>query len=190
MPFVYADFDQAQLDAAYNNSAHVGQARRDAYVGAWVARSAELRATRPHRHSLAYGPSPREVLDFVPCGKPGAPTFAFIHGGYWQMNDKESSFHLAAGVVPHGINFVNLDYTLAHRHGLAYGPSPREVLDFVPCGKPGAPTFAFIHGGYWQLNDKESSFHLAAGVVPHGINFVNLDYTPVSYTHLTLPTKA
>jgi arylformamidase len=113
MPFVYADFDQAQLDAAYNNSAHVGQARRDAYVGAWMARSTELRGTLAHRHGLAYGPSPREVLDFVPCGKPGAPTFAFIHGGYWQLNDKESSFHLAAGVVPHGINFVNLDYTLA-----------------------------------------------------------------------------
>ena len=113
MALVYGDFDQAGLDAAYNNSAHVGAQRRDVYVGGWATRSAELRAQMPHQHSLAYGDSPREVLDFVPCGRPGAPTFAYIHGGYWQLNDKESSFQVAGGVVPHGINFVNIDYTLA-----------------------------------------------------------------------------
>ena len=113
MPLVYGDFDQAGLDAAYNNSAHVGPERRAAYVGAWAARSAELRDRLSHQHSVAYGDSPREVLDFVPCGRPGAPTFAYIHGGYWQMNDKETSFHVAGGVVPHGINFANLDYSLA-----------------------------------------------------------------------------
>lgn len=113
MPLVYGDFDQAGLDAAYNNSAHVGPEKRTAYVGAWAARSTELRGRLAHQHSLAYGDSPREVLDFVPCGRPGAPTFAYIHGGYWQMNDKETSFHVAGGVVPHGINFANLDYSLA-----------------------------------------------------------------------------
>lgn len=113
MPLVYGDFDQAGLDAAYNNSAHVGPEKRAAYVGAWAARSADLRGRMAHQHSLSYGDSPREVLDFVPCGRPGAPTFAYIHGGYWQMNDKETSFHVAGGVVPHGINFANLDYSLA-----------------------------------------------------------------------------
>jgi arylformamidase len=113
MPLVYGEFDQAGLDAAYNNSAHVGTEKREAYVGGWAARSAELRARTPHQHSLAYGDSPRQVLDFVPCGRPGAPTFAYIHGGYWQLNDKENSFQVAAGVLPHGINFANLDYTLA-----------------------------------------------------------------------------
>ncbi|MFO0293000.1 MAG: alpha/beta hydrolase [Rhodospirillales bacterium] len=113
MTLVYGEFDQAGLDAAYNNSAHVGVARREAYVGAWVTRSAALRRELPHQHSISYGDGAREVLDFVPCGRPGAPTFAYIHGGYWQMNDKESSFHVAGGVLPHGMNFANLDYTLA-----------------------------------------------------------------------------
>lgn len=113
MPKIYGEFDQAELDAAYNNTAHVGQAKRDAYVGAWTRRSDELRAQLKHERNIPYGPSPREVLDWVPCGRPGAPTFAFIHGGYWQWNDKESSFHLAGGVIPHGVNFVNLEYTLA-----------------------------------------------------------------------------
>lgn len=113
MPSVYRDFDQAALDAAYNNTAHVGQAKRDAYVGAWAQRSEALRSSLKHERNIPYGPSPREVLDWVPCGKAGAPTFAFIHGGYWQWNDKESSFHIAGGVLPHGINFVNLEYSLA-----------------------------------------------------------------------------
>jgi len=113
MPRVYRDFDQAALDAAYNNTAHVGQARRDAYVAAWARRSDELRGQLEHKRNIPYGPSPREVLDWVPCGRPGAPTFAFIHGGYWQWNDKESSFQIAGGVIPHGINFANIEYTLA-----------------------------------------------------------------------------
>jgi len=113
MQFVYRDFDQAGLDAAYNNSAHVGMAKRDAYVTGWRQRSEDLRSKLPHERNISYGPSPREILDWVPCGKPGAPTLAFIHGGYWQLNDKESSFQIAAGVLPHGINFVNLEYSLA-----------------------------------------------------------------------------
>lgn len=113
MPLVYGDFDQAALDAAYDNSAHVGPEKRAAYVGGWAARSDELRARVPHQADLAYADGPREVLDFVPCGRPGAPTFAFIHGGYWQYNDKRSSMHLAAGVLAHGINFANVEYTLA-----------------------------------------------------------------------------
>lgn len=113
MPRIYRDFDQAGLDAAYNNTAHVGQAKRDAYVAAWARRSEELRGQLKHERNIPYGPSPREVLDWVPCGRPGAPTFAFIHGGYWQWNDKESSFHIAGGVVPHGVNFVNVEYSLA-----------------------------------------------------------------------------
>jgi arylformamidase len=113
MPFVYRDFDQAALDAAYNNTAHVGQAKRDAFVARWAKRSDELRAQLKHERNIPYGAGPREVLDWVPCGKPGAPTFAFIHGGYWQWNDKEASFHIAGGVVPHGVNFVNIEYSLA-----------------------------------------------------------------------------
>lgn len=113
MPKIYGEFDQAELDAAYNNTAHVGQAKRDAYVAGWARRSAELRVEVKHERNIPYGPSPREVLDWVPCGRAGAPTFAFIHGGYWQWNDKESSFHLAGGVIPNGINFVNIEYTLA-----------------------------------------------------------------------------
>jgi hypothetical protein len=40
---------------------------------------------------LAYGDAPRERLDLFPAADPKAPTLAFIHGGYWPMNDRRVS---------------------------------------------------------------------------------------------------
>src|SRR5712691_1301938 len=42
-----------------------------------------------------------------------AATLAFIHGGYWQMNAKESFAFIAEGPLAHGINVAALGYTLA-----------------------------------------------------------------------------
>src|SRR5262249_13814477 len=52
-------------------------------------------------------------LDVFPCGRPGAPTLAYIHGGYWQMNDKEAYAFLGAGLLPAGFNLAVIEYTLA-----------------------------------------------------------------------------
>ena len=40
---------------------------------------------------LAYGDAPRERLDLFPAADPKAPTLAFIHSGYWPMNDRRVS---------------------------------------------------------------------------------------------------
>jgi arylformamidase len=44
---------------------------------------------------------------------PKGPTLAFIHGGYWQMNDKENFAFFAEGLLPLGINLAVIEYTLA-----------------------------------------------------------------------------
>src|SRR5215469_5759863 len=87
---LYRGMDRAQLDAAYNNSAAVPE--RDAIVADWAARSAKVRREYAGRFDLAYGDTPRERLDLFLAADPQAPTLAFIHGGYWQINDlvKES----------------------------------------------------------------------------------------------------
>ena len=110
---IFRGLDRAALDAAYNNTLHVGQAKRDSWVADWTQRSARVRENRPHERDLAYGKTPREVIDFVPCGKTRAPTLAFIHGGYWQWNDKDSWHFLAEGPLAHGFHFANVEYTLA-----------------------------------------------------------------------------
>src|ERR1700730_14070276 len=116
---LYREMDRAQLDAAYNNSAAVPE--RDAIVADWATRSARVRREYVGRLELAYGDTPRERLDLFLAADPKAPTLAFIHGGYWQMNDKEGTTFLVEGVLPHGINFALIEYTLA----------PAERLDRI-----------------------------------------------------------
>jgi len=107
----YRAMDRTQLDAAYNNTAAVPP--RDAIVADWAARSATVRREHAGHLDLPYGDSPRERLDLFLAADPKAPTLAFIHGGYWQRNDKESFAFFAEGLLPLGINLAVVEYTLA-----------------------------------------------------------------------------
>ena len=108
---LYRGMDRARLDAAYNNSAAVPE--RDAIVADWAARSTKARREYAGRLDLAYGDTPRERLDLFLAADPQAPTLAFIHGGYWQMNDKENFAFFAEGLLPLGVNLAVIEYTLA-----------------------------------------------------------------------------
>jgi arylformamidase len=108
---LYRGMDRAQLDAAYNNTAAVPE--RNAIVADWTARSAKVRSAYAGHLDIAYGESPRERLDLFLAANPNAPTLAFIHGGYWQTNDKESYAFFAEGLLPLGINLAVVEYTLA-----------------------------------------------------------------------------
>jgi acetyl esterase/lipase len=110
---LYRGMDRAALDAAYNNAAAVGLPRRDAYVAARVARSDAFRRAHAGRIDLRYGDAPRQRLDVFAAGAAGAPTLVFIHGGYWQQNDKEPFAFLGEGVLPAGFNLAVVEYTLA-----------------------------------------------------------------------------
>jgi acetyl esterase/lipase len=105
--------DRAALDAAYNNTAAVGQAARDRYVAGWSARSDALRSARAGRIDLRYGDRPRQRLDVFAGGRAGAPTLVYIHGGYWQTNDKEPYAFLGESLLPGGFNLALVEYTLA-----------------------------------------------------------------------------
>ena len=110
---IYRGMDRAALDAAYNNTAAVGQAKRDAYVAGWTKRSDAIRTTPGARLDLRYGEGARHRLDVFPCGAPAAPTLVYIHGGYWQMNDKEPYAFLGEGPLRAGFHLALVEYTLA-----------------------------------------------------------------------------
>lgn len=110
---LYREFDRKALDAAYNNTEAVGQARRDQYVAGWTARSDAFRARYGGRLDLRYGTGARQRLDIFSCGAAGAPTVVYIHGGYWQANDKEPYACLGEGLLPAGFNLALVEYTLA-----------------------------------------------------------------------------
>ena len=110
---LYRGMDRTALDAAYNNTEAVGVAKRDQYVAARVARSDAFRKTHAGRIDVRYGAGARHRLDVFPCGAAGAPTLVFIHGGYWQQNDKEPFAFLGEGLLPSGFNLAVVEYTLA-----------------------------------------------------------------------------
>ena len=108
---LYRGMNRAELDAAYNNRAAVPNAGE--IIADWAARSDRVRRQRHGHLDLAYGDGARERLDLFLADDPSGPTLAFIHGGYWQMNDKEPYAFLADGLLPHGINLALIEYTLA-----------------------------------------------------------------------------
>jgi arylformamidase len=102
--------DRATLDAAYDNTAAVADSQD--YRARWYETSAAVRAKPTSRLDLRYGERPRAMLDYFPVAK-GAPLFVFIHGGYWQRNEKERFAFTALGPNAHGINVAVPGYTLA-----------------------------------------------------------------------------
>jgi arylformamidase len=108
---LYRGMDRKQLDAAYNNTAAVPE--RGVIYADWAARSAAVRRQHASFLDLPYGDGPRQRLDLFLAGNPKAPTLAFMHGGYWQMNDKENFAFLAVGPLSLGINLAVVEYTLA-----------------------------------------------------------------------------
>jgi arylformamidase len=110
----------------------VGQARRDQYVAGWAERSDAVRKTRRGRIDVRYGDGERQRLDVFPCGTPAAPTLVYIHGGYWQMNDKEPYAFLGEGLLPAGFNLALVEYTLAPAARLdAIVAEIRAAVDWV-----------------------------------------------------------
>lgn len=110
---LYRGMDKPALDAAYNNGAAVGIERRDRYLAEWTARTAALAAKVGAQRNLRYGDGARHRIDFLPCGQAGRPTLFFIHGGYWQMSDKENYGIVAEGPLARGVNVALVEYTLA-----------------------------------------------------------------------------
>jgi arylformamidase len=108
---LYRGMNRTQLDAAYDNLAAVPNSPE--ILSGWAARSARFRE-RHHAHlGLAYGEQPRERLDLFLAAEPNVPTLAYIHGGYWQMTDKELYSSIAEGALSHGLNVAVVEYTLA-----------------------------------------------------------------------------
>jgi arylformamidase len=108
---VYRSYDQAQLDAQYNNRAAVPEHPR--WTERWPRAAAEARAALEGRLDIAYGSGPRETLDIFPAGESPAPVLAFIHGGFWRALDKSQFSFIAPTWVARGVAVAMIEYPLA-----------------------------------------------------------------------------
>ena len=110
---LYRGLGKEALDAAYNNTNAVGIEQRNAYISDWEMRSEIVNNIWRPRCNIPYGSRPRQRLDVFSCGTAEAPTLLYIHGGYWQMGDKETYGFIGDSVLRSGYNFVLVEYTLA-----------------------------------------------------------------------------
>src|SRR5439155_13153766 len=68
--------------------------------------------SHPHLLDQRYGEGARERLDLFFAADRNAPTLIYMHGGYWQANDKENYRFVVDGPLSRGINVAVLEYTL------------------------------------------------------------------------------
>jgi arylformamidase len=106
----YRGMGRAELDVAYNNRAVVPD--WEGYLRRWRQRSATL-YSRASDRDLAYGPGDRQRLDLFLVDDRCAPTCLFLHGGYWQWNDKEGQAFVAEGLMALGLSVAIGEVSLA-----------------------------------------------------------------------------
>lgn len=117
---VFLDYDQAGLDAQYNNRLRWPDYK--VHFDNWRLWSERTCRALPCHLDLAFGSQPIEKLDILPAERPGAPLYVFIHGGYWYSLDKADYSYVAEGFRPHGVT------TAVNNFGLAPDTSMDEIV--------------------------------------------------------------
>lgn len=107
---IYKEMDFFQLNVAYNNVKAIDDF--DEVMRIFHEKSNLVYTTNSWIRNLKYGRRPRECYDFLSCGNPDAPTYIFIHGGYWSNCCKEDFAFISEGPLAHGMNVILAEYTL------------------------------------------------------------------------------
>lgn len=100
----------AAMEAEYNNRARVPE--HPALIAEWAEKSRAWEAEARVELDLAYGDTPAEKLDLFLADAENAPVHMYIHGGYWQANDRKSSSFVARPPVAAGAHVAVVDYGL------------------------------------------------------------------------------
>ncbi len=161
-PAIYRGMDRATLSAAYNNRIAVADSAD--WNARWKKASAAVRASGTAKLDIRYGDRERERLDLFPSGAKQAPLFVFIHGGYWQRNEKETFAFVAEGPLARGIDVAVPGYTLAPQASLTEIVAEIEqVLTFLSrqADELGIERNAIFVGG-WSAGG-----HLTAAAAGH-----------------------
>jgi arylformamidase len=107
-PRVFLDYDQAELDAAYDQSVWAPNQRQ--VTGRYATNSELTRVRLGAPRRFAYGPTEIEKLDVYSPKRANAPIMVFIHGGAWRAGSAQSYAFPAETFVHAGAHFVVLDF--------------------------------------------------------------------------------
>lgn len=174
MTNVFGDYDQAGLDAQYDNRAKVPEGLAMMRVAS--DRSAALRDEMPGQYNVSFGPDAVETLDIFPAaggaedaGGP-VPVQVFIHGGYWKMMHKDDFSYVSQAFAPQGCATVVINYGLipavdmdelvrqcraalawTHRNAASFGGDPDRI--FISGHSAGGHLVAMMMATDWPTFD-------------------------------------
>ena len=97
----------------------------DALIEKWSNWSEDFRANVDSSIDCQYGNGEQDKLDIFRSGKPNAPLFIFVHGGYWQRGDKSIYSFVAESFVNSGIDVALIGYQLCP------GASMTNIVDKI-----------------------------------------------------------
>jgi arylformamidase len=107
-PPVFLDYDQAALDAAYDQAAYAPN--REQLIRRRVGDSAIVRRRIGEPERVAYGPAEIEQLDVYRASVRAAPVFVFIHGGAWRSGRSQDFATPAEMFLAAGAHYVVPDF--------------------------------------------------------------------------------
>ncbi|NNE38353.1 MAG: alpha/beta hydrolase [Gammaproteobacteria bacterium] len=160
---VFLDYDQAQLDAAYNQ-------------GVWAPNRDRIRVQRANRNKaalqrlgdperIAYGLSNIEQLDLYKTNVTGAPIHIYLHGGAWRSGGGFGSTASKAEVfVRAGAHFISPDFIQVREAGGSLFPMVEQVRRSVAWVYRNASAFGGDPARIY-LSGHSSGAHLVAAVL-------------------------
>ena len=97
----------------------------DGLIEKWSKWSEDFRVNVDSSLDCQYGNGEKDKLDIFRSGRPNAPLFIFIHGGYWQRGDKSIYSFVAESFVNSGVDVALIGYQLCP------GSSMTNIVDKI-----------------------------------------------------------
>ena len=158
-PLVFLDYDQIELDAAYDQAVY--QPNILQLNKRWASNSARTRARIGEPERRAYGDSGIEQLDLFRTAKSNAPIFVFIHGGAWIRGDAKSYSAPAEMFVGAGAHYIVPDFTSVADAGGSLFPMAEQMRRAIAWVWHNAASFGGDPNRLY-IGGQSSGAHLAA----------------------------
>jgi arylformamidase len=158
-PLVFLDYDQIELDAAYDQAVY--QPNILQLNKRWASNSARTRARIGEPERRAYGDNGIEQLDLFRTAKSNAPIFVFIHGGAWIRGDAKSYSAPAEMFVGAGAHYIVPDFTSVADAGGSLFPMAEQMRRAIAWVWRNAASFGGDPNRLY-IGGQSSGAHLAA----------------------------
>jgi arylformamidase len=180
-PPIWLDMDQAELDAAYDQSMYAPNLPQITKRYATNSEAVRSRIGVPRR--VAYGPTAIEGLDLYATHKPNAPINVFIHGGAWRVGLAKDYAFPGELFVSAGAHLVVPDFVWVQDAGGSLMPMADQVRRAVAWVYRNAQSFGgdpnriYVSGhssgghltGVVLTTDWRKEFNLPADTVKGGL---------------------